>query len=194
MSTVLSSVVAGLADENIRIGELVAHLRRRSFGGLFIVLALVGLVPGVSVFVGPLMIVPALQMFVGLRSPVLPRFARRREVEIAKLKSLLQVLTPRLLYLEKFIRPRWTLLTNVPMPNLVGLVIFALALVITLPLPFSNLLPAFAVILLSLALLERDGLVLIVGMIVSLAAFILGAAAVVTFLAGAEAALARLIG
>lgn len=191
MSVVLNAVVDGLAEDKVRVGTLVGRLRRRSFGGILIVLALLGLVPGISLFAGLVMIVPAIQMMIGLRAPVMPRFVRTYELSSDQLRTMIRKITPQLQYLERYVRPRWTVLTDAPMPNFAGLLILALALTIMLPIPFSNLLPALAVVLVALGMLERDGIALVVGLVVALFALIVGVFAVMTVLAGVEAVTAR---
>ncbi len=191
ISVILDAVVADLKVDQISVGELVARLRRRSYGGLFIALAIVGLVPGFSLLSGPLMIVPALQLLVGLPAPILPGVIQRYEVDVPQLRGLLASVTPRLVYLEKIVRPRWTVLTKVPVPNFLGLLILALAFVFMLPLPFSNFLPALAIILLAMGLIERDGLLIAIGVLISMLAIIVGFIAAITAIAGAEAVLTR---
>ena len=61
-----------------------------------------------------------------------------------------------------------------PFPNLLGFVVVALALVIMLPLPFSNLPPAIALTCLSLGILERDGLLIGIGLVCAIIALGIG--------------------
>ena len=60
------------------------------------------------------------------------------------------------------------------MPMIIGVVIVALALVVMLPLPFSNLPPALALTSLALGLLERDGVMIGIGLILAFAALAIG--------------------
>jgi hypothetical protein len=53
---------------------LIGSLHKRSFGLVMLLIALVGLVPGVRVFIDILLGFPALQMILGQESPSLPRF------------------------------------------------------------------------------------------------------------------------
>ncbi|MDA0785130.1 MAG: exopolysaccharide biosynthesis protein [Proteobacteria bacterium] len=191
ISVVLNAVVNGLAEEKVSVGTFMGGLQRRSFGGILIVLALLGMVPGVSFFAGLVMIVPAIQMMIGLRAPAMPRFVRARELRVDQLRLLLRNITPRLQHLERYVRPRWTVLTDAPMPNIAGLMILVLALVIMVPIPFSNFLPAFAVVLIALGLLERDGIALVIGLVCALLALIVGVFAVMTVLAGVDAVFAK---
>ena len=53
------------------------------------------------------------------------------------------------------------------MENLVGAVCLLLALVLVLPIPLGNTLPALSISLLALGVLERDGLWIVAGLVAS---------------------------
>lgn len=59
---------------------------------------------------------------------------------------------------ERLLRPRYGFFAKPPMEYLVGAVCLLLALVLVLPIPLGNALPALAISLLALGVLERDGL------------------------------------
>ena len=68
--------------------------------------------------------------------------------------------------LEKFVRPRLAFLhAGAGMIRLIGLgiVIAGLGLMLPLPIPFSNHLPAWAVVLLAIGMMEKDGLCVLLG-------------------------------
>jgi hypothetical protein len=56
------------------------------------------------------------------------------------------------------------------MEHLVGLVSLLLAVLLVLPIPLGNVLPALAISLMALGALERDGLWILSGLTVSMAA------------------------
>ena len=69
--------------------------------------------------------------------------------------------------------------------RIIGCLALVLAIVVTLPIPLGNWLPAFATALLGLALSERDGVLLAVGGALSVASFcviaaVVGAAGIAT--------------
>ena len=82
---------------------------------------------------------------------------------------------PRLFWLEKFLRPRYWPLARGQDEVLIGLICVVLAVALILPVPFGNWPSAFAIALLSFALLQRDGILLLAGLIaaaISLAIFV----------------------
>ena len=77
--------------------------------------------------------------------------------------------------LEKFVRPRLSFLhAGSSMLRLIGLgiVIAGLGLMLPLPIPFSNNIPAWAVVLLAIGMMERDGLCVLVGHLTAIVAWV----------------------
>ena len=143
---------------------LMGSLRKRSFGVIMLLLALVAIAPGVSIIAGLLLMIPAFQMIAGLPAPIFPRRVASHPFPTRHLAALVQRGVPVLRYLEKMIHPRW------PTPleatkRLVGAVIVLLnAALLFTPLPLSNIVPAIVIALISLAYLEEDGLLLSIGL------------------------------
>lgn len=173
-SWILKQLLTDLPADKVPVGFLVEQLHGRSYGGVLIVLSLIGLVPGVSIFSGLAMLVPGIQMMLGYDAPRLPQILHRRTIDRSKLQLFSEKLMPWLQKVEHYVRPRWIILTVTPFPNLVGFIVVALALVIMLPLPFSNLPPAIALTCLSLGILERDGLMVGIGLVCAIIALSIG--------------------
>jgi hypothetical protein len=77
---------------------------------------------------------------------------------------------PGLRYIETVIHPRWHTLLG-PAKPIVGIVIALLSLTLVVsPIPFSNVVPALAVALISLAYLEEDGALLVVALLATVIA------------------------
>src|ERR1700739_3859434 len=77
--------------------------------------------------------------------------------------------------LEKFVRPRLAFLHAGPgMFRLIGLgiVIASLGFVLPLPIPFSNSIPAYAVVLLAIGMMENDGLCVLLGHLTAIATWV----------------------
>ena len=74
---------------------------------------------------------------------------------------------------ERLIRPRWLLLTHGPTVNRLNglmLIVAAVSLLAPLPMiPFSNTIPALGIALLALGMVERDGGLIVLGYLASLA-------------------------
>ncbi len=170
----LSVVFAQLARDAegpITIAHMSAALGQRSFAPLLVLFAafnLLPLPPGASVVLGiPLVIVSA-QMVYGSKQAWLPSFLSKRSLSARQFRGLMDRIVPRLIRLERLIRPRYWPFWRKQGDRVIGGVALILAIVVTLPIPLGNWLPAFATALLGLALSERDGILLAIGGAVSL--------------------------
>lgn len=147
--------------ERVRLRDLLEVLGARSFGFLLLVFALPNAVPvgipGTSAVTGLPMTLIALQMMLGRPQPYLPRWLGNRSLKREDFRRLVEKVAPWMQRLEGLMRPRWGLLTTVRGERILGGVSFVLGLVLCLPIPLGNLLPALGVTLLALGLMERDG-------------------------------------
>ena len=157
------------------ISEIVAALGPRSFG---IVLVLFGLpnllpVPGLPMVCGVIIGVIALQMLLGKESLVLPRWVGDRRLKREDLSKVVAKAEPGLRTLEKVMRPRWLTLTEPVAQRAIGGMLLILGIALLAPIPFfGGIPPGIAVILFGLALVERDGLFVLIGIIASIIALI----------------------
>jgi hypothetical protein len=103
------------------------------------------------------------QLMVGARAPWLPAKVRAGSIATADLKRGLPRVMPWLKRVESVSRPRLGFLFGGVGQRLIGLVCTLLALVLILPIPLGNILPAAAVTVLSLALVQRDGFLALLG-------------------------------
>ena len=147
------------------MGWLTASLERQSFGAMILLLGVLSAAPVVSIPAQLLLLAPAAQMIAGRSIPVFSGWISRRSLPAGALRRALKGAIPILRVVEKGFYPRWPmrpLLTK----RLIGLAVLLLTFRMLLnPLPFSNLLPAAVVVLISLAYLEEDGLMLTLALI-----------------------------
>jgi hypothetical protein len=156
-----SAVLQRLHDEvpanHFTLGWLMHSLRKRSFGIIMLLLALVAIVPGLSIVAGLLLMIPAFQMIAGKPAPVFPRRVATRSLPTKYFAAVVQRSLPVLRYLEKVVHPRW----HTPLEatkRLVGTIVVVLsATLVFIPIPLSNIVPALVIALISLAYLEEDG-------------------------------------
>ena len=73
---------------------------------------------------------------------------------------------------ERLLKPRLTGLLSWTGERLIGVALLVLAITLTLPIPFGNWLPAFAIAIVGLALVEKDGVAVLVGLGVGAASLI----------------------
>ena len=163
-SELLEDLIETFPGETVSVGELIDRLDSRAHGMLLLVLALpmcVPNVPGISTIFGVLMLAPALQMVFGSRRLMVPQRVREWRVSGEALRRTFRLAIPTLKRVEYLIKPRWSRLTRFPATILVGLQTLVMAFVLILPIPFANWPPGMAVAMTSLALLQRDGLLML---------------------------------
>jgi len=158
----------------IAVGDLVAHLRARAYGVIFIILALISLVPAMSIPGGVLIAAFSVQMAAGIRTPRLPRRLAELKIATSRLRWAIERLLPALSYVERHVRPRLPWLTEPPVINLVGLLMACVSVTFALPVPFTQLPPGLAILLIAVSMLERDGRVLLLGVATSAGALAIG--------------------
>jgi hypothetical protein len=116
-------------------------------------------IPGVAgVISGPLVILVGLQLLFGRNEPWLPDFIGRRGPHRHAMATFRDKLGPWLTRLERAVKPRAPALLDHRIANgFTGLNLVLLGLLLSLPIPFTNILFALLLLLFALALLERDG-------------------------------------
>jgi hypothetical protein len=175
-SVVLDGLIEAAPAGHVTMDWLLAHLRSRSFGILFLVLGVCGLIPLISPLAGLLLVIVAFQMVRGHDGPFLPRRLGSRPIATAKLVSMLSRIIPILRYLERFVRPRWPTPVEIT-KRVIGGVVILLSLGLFIPFPLSNIPFGLNIILLSFAYLEQDGVLLSLALVAALCllAAVLGA-------------------
>ncbi len=178
ISDVLAETVRGKGDTDDptpMLGDLVALLGKRSFG---IVLVLFGLpnllpVPGLPILCGVIVGVVALQMLRGHDALVLPRWLAQRRIKRRDLQNVLVKSEPTLRWFERVMRPRLLPLTDIHAQRAIGALVMVMAVCLMSPIPFiGGIPPGIAVILVGLAMVERDGVVMLVAAVAALLALI----------------------
>lgn len=159
-SSLLEGLVDAFPNERVSVGELIDRLDQRAHGVLLLILALpmcIPNVPGISTIFGALMLAPAIQLVLGQRHLWIPERARAWSFPRSGLTRALHAAIPALKRVEYLVRPRWSRLTRFPATIAVGLQTLLMALILILPIPFANWTPGMTVAMTSLALLQRDG-------------------------------------
>lgn len=165
----LSALLLSLTEHEgaqMTVDGVVAHFGRRAFGAALFIFAapnLLPLPPGSSTVLGWPLLLIAPQLVIGAKDPWLPRRIGNHAVATSFIDGVCRRVAPWVARIERITTRRLGFLFGFPGDILLGLVCTLLAAVLILPLPLGNLLPALAVSLLGLALVQRDGLLAIAG-------------------------------
>ncbi len=164
---------AGDGGERVSVEDIVEAIGDDAFPALLLVPALIivspaSAIPGLSSVGGLIMALISAQMVFGRKSLWLPGFLYRRTIARDRLDGAVAFLRRPAAFLDRVTRKRLSFLTAGPLRRLPPLICLCAALII----PFFELVPmssttiASAITLFALALLTRDGLVLILGLVV----------------------------
>jgi hypothetical protein len=158
--------IAGRQGARVSVAELADTFGHRALGALLLVFGLIcalPLPPGGSTIFGAPLVLLAPQLMLGRKAPWLPQRLRRRSMPRDNLARGLDGVLPWLERLEALSRPRLGFLFSGLGQRLIGLVCSLFAIVLILPIPLGNMLPAAAVSVLSLSLVQRDGILALAG-------------------------------
>jgi hypothetical protein len=181
-SVQLRAYAATVHDEYIRFGDIIRALGGSTPGFSLVVLALPALVPTglpIAAPAGAVMMLIGALMVIGQADTTVPGWLARRKFTKAQLQNLVQVAAPVLAWLERLLTPRMSWMLKRRQLRMVGTIIALDGLVIFLPIPFGNMIPAFAVMVIALGMMLGDGLAIIVGILVSLIAILIAVAVMV---------------
>lgn len=172
LSHILTEIAEDETRERISIADLMIAMEDRAIGALIFVFAIpnaVPLPPGASTVLGAPLLFLTAQLAFGRRA-WLPAFIVRRTIERAHFATVVSRIAPLLSRAETLLHPRLTILVRPPIEYLIGALCFLLTIILFLPIPMGNMPPAFAICLFALAILERDGLWVIIGFGATIAA------------------------
>jgi hypothetical protein len=165
----LSDVIEGFGEDTrpvLTVGQMLEQFDSRAFGAMLFVFGLLNclpLPPGSSTLLSLPILLLAPQIALGREIPWLPRKLVEHPLKRDDLRGLFRKLTPIVRRMELVTRPRLEILFAPAGERLIGVVCTLLALVLVLPIPLGNLAPGATVAVLSLALLQRDGLLALLG-------------------------------
>lgn len=177
LSDDLRAILDRADGKALSLRQIVEVLRGRGFDVLVIILVLPFCqpipLPGLSTPFGLAL------MFFGLRialrqRPWLPDWLMRREITYDTLHKIVTMTIAVAKRLEKVIHPRLRFVKrwwSFNALNGLAIVSSSFLLMLPLPIPFSNTIPAWSILLLALGMMEEDGAVIVLGYLMAGAAW-----------------------
>lgn len=168
----LSEVILSLAETDaarLSVRDIVDALGERSFAPVMILLAApnaIPFIPGSSTVLGLLLALLALQLVLGRSRVWLPARLNGWSFDRDGFARVVARLVPWLARFESMARPRLWQAPYRLSERVAGAAALGLSLMIMLPIPFANGMPAVAICLLALGVSERDGVWLGAGLVV----------------------------
>lgn len=174
----------------LTLGNLLSALGEASFGWAIVVFSLLTLLPlppGSSLITALPVLVTTSQMMFGYPHVKLPGRLARIRLDLVKLRRTVLRLRPVTRRLERVLTPRHTWLFSRRNERPLGLLLFVIAFALFLPVPLSGWFPAVSLFIVGVGLVERDGLVSLVGLVLGGVSVLLTAAILTSLVAGADA-------
>lgn len=175
LSATLLRIAAKPGRDRIFIHDLLRELDHRAIAAMLFIFAVPNTIPvppGVSGVLGAPLIFLAAQLMLG-RAPWLPGLISDRSFARADFEKVVNRVGPWLQKAERLMRPRLEMLAKPPAEYMVGGLALLLSIVLFLPIPLGNMLPAIAICILALGLIERDGLWVLIGTAVSVVSLVI---------------------
>jgi hypothetical protein len=181
LSGVLEQLLYETEGERVSIGELLNAFGLRAYGPMLLILAIIvispiGAIPGFSVLIGALIFVVAVQLLAMRNRPWIPRRLETFSFPREKLSDAVASLKPYTARVDTLLKPRLEFFMAPPFAQLVAVACLVMALLM-FPfalVPFAVLLPGLAVGILGLGLAARDGVLILSGLVLSLAGLAAG--------------------
>ncbi|GIX33930.1 MAG: exod protein [Lysobacterales bacterium] len=163
----LDALVEHAPEEGWLLGDILAHVRQRAYGMATLIATLPAFLPipiGAGT-VGLLIALFGLQMMLARSAPWVPAAIAARRVPAERLRRFVERADRWLDRLEKVCRPRWLFLTEGIGLRISGLMLSVMGLLLALPLPLTNYPFALIMLLYAVALIERDGRLILIAWI-----------------------------
>lgn len=169
-------------DDPAPIGDVVDAMGHRAYGPFFILLPVVemspvGGIPGLPTAMAAMMVLLAAQLLFGREKMWLPGFVRRRGLKGSHLVTAADKTRPIANRMDKWFHGRLPSMARGPMIKVAAVAVILLCL--TVPplelLPFASTAPMLAIMAFGVALLVRDGALMLVACVLALAATGIGA-------------------
>mgnify|MGYP003640804210 FL=1 len=170
LSDLLSEIVRK-AGPQITLREISEALDERSFGAFLLVFAIPNLIPlppGATLVLGLPLLFVAWQIVSGPHKIWLPQRLANYSIRKKTLEKVIHRCDPWLKWMEAWIRPRNWPLRKPIWERIFGIYILFLAIIVVIPIPLGNWLPAFALAIIGLSHTEQDGNCLGIGTIIGI--------------------------
>jgi len=164
----LQSLVKDTGSETITVGEIVNKLSERGFGMLMMLFALpmctpIPTPPGTTTLFSLPLLFLSVQMLSGRRNLWIPKKLSIKTIKTKFLKKLVDVVSPYLKKLERYVKPRLPHIYSKSGEIIIGFMWLMFSISIAVPLPMTNFLPAVGILVSSFGLLNRDGYIIYAG-------------------------------
>jgi len=192
LSATLRGVAESLPEGTVSVRYLLSTVGEHSMLLLCIILTIPFLtpipLPGVSTIFGAIVMLIAVGIILN-RLPWLPKQVLDRPISSEQMGKVMHRGSQLSAKIERFVKPRLSVLSGTTTVNRVnGLLLLLGGTMLIMPLPFiplSNMIPGYGILFLAIGMLQRDGLMILLGYLLNVATLLYFAAiAIGVILAG----------
>lgn len=173
-SEMLHALLEPNTADRITVSDFIGGLKNRVLGIImltFSIPCIIPMPPGVAAACGLVLLSCGIHLILGLETLWLPKLIASRSLSSAILERIVRRTLPVVQHLERLCRPRWSAVTSRSGRSFIGIMVVIQSIVLILPIPvLGNLPPGVAVGVIALGLVERDGFVILIGLILSILA------------------------
>jgi hypothetical protein len=193
-SDILKKLISDESQKALTVEQIVNALGPTSFGTSLMVFSIPEVLPIPLPGMTTVVVIPtgiiSVQLIRGKREIRLPNALLKRSIPRKAFGAAVHSILPFLERAERRTRARWLWASNSVTKRFLGLFILMMAAVIALPIPFTNMPAAISIFIISLGMVERDGVLISLGILLGLATIaMIGAAGLgILSLFGATAA------
>jgi hypothetical protein len=169
LSDDLLLILKRAAGNPLSLQQIIEILHGRAFNIIVILLALPFCTPipllGLSTPFGFALMIFGLRIALR-KKPWLPKAILRRQIPYPTLARILGIALKAAYYMEKVLHPRLKFFhrwTSFSVLTGVTIAVNAFCLMLPLPIPFSNMLPAVSIVVLAAGMMEEDGAAILAG-------------------------------
>ncbi len=175
LGALLNEIEEETEGDKVSVSDVVKSLGRRAFGSLFVITSLVavlptGAIPGMSILTGLVMLLLSVQLLFGADTIWLPQFVMKRAIERQKLVGSLHKGKGWAEKIDRLVGPRMEFMLEPPFHQLVAIsgIVVSLSMFPLAVVPFGAFPAGLSLLVIGLGLMVRDGLLLVLGIILGL--------------------------
>ena len=162
-------------EGDVTVEEIIEMVGDRSYGplllisGLLTLAPIIGDIPGVPTILGAIVFLFSVQLLFGREHFWLPKFLLNRSVSSKKMNKGIEWLQPPARWIDKLLKPRLRLLVKDTAVYIIAFMCLMIASVLPIMelVPFSANAAGAALTVFGLALIARDGLLLVVALLLT---------------------------
>lgn len=178
-------------QEIVSFQEICDYLSEKGFAILMILFALpmtfpIPTPPGFTTALGLPLLYLSWQMVLGKTKPTLPNWIANKTVKTSHLISVVDKFSKILIFLEKLLKPRLNSCSSIMNQKTIGYIALLCSISISLPIVFGNAIPSIGILVMFLGLLSCDGLIILIGMIISIIGVSIASLVVYLLFSGAK--------